>query len=301
MQGGLQPSSSQAALTNPPASASSMQSPEALQRLGRLLAAFLFPIAITAVLMAGFDLEGCKASTPPPADDAVQSQIDIGQQQLADRHFPEAITAFAEALKEQPNDRDALRGTGFAYMSLGRLEQAEPYYRKAIEADPKWSIAKNELAGILLVTKRCEEAEGLFRAVTEDIFYQTPEFAEHNLALALACEGKIKNAVELLEGTVLKRPHFCLAYLTLSQLSAQAKLPERTVKACGDFETNCAQFEKIKDQVTPEMNATCYLRSGKAYVDMGDVESARAALTRCMSTSETIGKDCRELLMMLPR
>jgi Tfp pilus assembly protein PilF len=289
---GMPSSSSQ--LTQKPTGAES--SPEMLQRLGRLLAAFGVVIALSAIAAA------CKSGGTETVDDGtVQSQVDVGLQHLAEKHWPEAIQAFEEALKADPNDRDATRGTGFAYMSLGRLEEAEPYYRKALQIDPKWSIAKNELAGILLSTKRCEEAEQLLRAVTQDIFYQTPEFAEHNLSLALACEGKLVEAVDRLESVVLKRPQFCLGYLTLSQLSSQAKRSETTVKACMDFETNCANNEKIREQVTPEMRCSCYLRAGRAHAEMGDVESARASFMRCQSGCEPIGKECRDLLQMLPQ
>jgi Tfp pilus assembly protein PilF len=284
----------QANFTNPPAFGtppSVEPSAEALQRLGRLLAAFGLAIAI-ACTGSACKSGGAEATEPDPQ---VQSQVDIGQQHLAEQHWPEAISVFADALKEQPNDRDALRGTGFAYMSLGRIEQAEPFYRRAIAADPKWSLPKNELAVLLIGTKRCDEAEQLLRTVTEDIFYPTPEFAENNLALALACEGKLDDAVARLESTVLKRPHFCLGYLTLADVSTRAKRPEVVVKACGEFETNCAQDEKIRDLVTPDMRASCYLRSGKAYLDMGDYESARTSFMRCESASKRV-RECGELL-----
>jgi Tfp pilus assembly protein PilF len=274
------------------------ETPEALQRLGRLLGAFAFLFAATAASTA------CKSGgteATEQATTAAQTQVDVGMQHLTSSHFADAITAFEEALKEAPTDRDALRGTGFAYRALGRLEDAERFYRKAIDSDPKWSIPKNELATILIDTKRCEEAEQLLRAVKEDIFYATPEFADHNLSLALACQGKLNDAVTVLETVVLKRPQFCLGYLTLADLSSQAKRPEKTVQACEDFETQCMKNEKIRSLVTPEQAAMCYLRSGMAHAVMGDVESARTSFMRCQSVENAVGKECKKSLELLPQ
>lgn len=283
-------------LSVPPTPANPQESQEAMDRLGRLLAAFVLLVGCAAL-----PCSGCRTMTVDPnVPDPMQSQVDVGDQQLASQHYPEAVQAYAEVLKEEPHNRDALRGTGLAYMSLGRLEEAERFYRQAIQADPKWSVPKNELASLLIGTSRCEEAEGLLRTVTEDIFYPTPEFAEHNLALAFACEGRMKDAVNQLKATVLKRPHFCLGYLTLAQLAVQDKQPEVTVSACEDFETKCAKDERIANQVSPEQSAMCYLRSGMAYAQMGDVESARASFKRCQS-SEQVGKECRRSLTMLPQ
>jgi Tfp pilus assembly protein PilF len=281
-----------------PAMADPGDAAEALQRLGRLLAVFGLLLLLTVPPASACKSGG--ASDPNNASQ-VQSQVDVGVQQLASQHWADAITTFTEVLKEDPNDREALRGSGLAYMSLGRLEDAERYYRKAIESDPKWSIPKNELATLLISTRRCEEAEQLLRSVTEDIFYATPEFAEHNLSLALACEGKAVEAISRLENILLKRPQFCLGYLTLAQLSSQNKQPEKTVHACEDFENLCAKNEKIRALVTPDQTATCCLRSGMAYAQMGDVESARTSFMCCQSAESAIGKECRRSLEMLPQ
>jgi Flp pilus assembly protein TadD len=276
--------------------ASPAQNAEALERLGRLLAAFSFLFALSFAAAPACKSGGASETLTTTE----QNQIDMGEQHLAGRQWAEAISAFAEVLKGEPNEKTALRGTGLAYLSLGRKDEAEPYYRRAIEADPKWSEPKNELAGILISTGRCDEAEKLLLAVTQDIFYPTPEFAEHNLALALSCQGRQEEAVAKLETLLVKRPQFCLGYLTLSQLSAQTRQHETTVKACEDFDRFCAKHEKIREQVKPEHSAVCYLRSGMAHAQMGDVESARTSFMRCQTDSSAVAKECQRALEMLP-
>ncbi len=276
------------------ASAAPRLEPEARARIGRLLGMF-------AVLVAfGFGNMACKTGPEPnQSSRAFDNHIDLGNQQLARGFWREAVQTFTTILDQQDDQKDALRGLGMAYRKLDRLEEAEGFYRRALESDPKWSIAKNELAVVLMERGSCVEAQELLQDVMRDILYPTPEFAEHNLALALACQGDRAGAMQRLENLVLKRPQFCLGYLTLASVSADAKAHEVTVRACDGFVVNCEQNSRVSKQISPEHSAQCYLRKGLAYAAMGDVESARASFNRCASTGPN-GRECRRSLGLLP-
>ena len=268
--------------------------PEALRRLGRFLSTFGWAMA----LLAGS--AGCKSSGVPKPAASVAAQTDLGNQQLGQGRWPDAIKAFEKALDIEEDNFDALRGTGLAYLKLGRLEEAERFYQLSLEANPKSSLARNELAVVFLEQRRCQDSVPLFEKVLEDIFYPTPEFAEHNLAQAYACLGRTDEALNRLDRLVTKRPYFCLGYLTLSQLASKSRRPESTIRACDDFAHYCEQNDKIKNQVLPQQSALCYLRKGLAYAELGDVESARASFERCQSLGE-VGRECGKSLELLPR
>lgn len=267
-------------------------SPELLERVGRLLGAFSVLFLVSTGCRAGGaeDIKG---------ERAVESHVDLGNQHLAQGQWAQAIQTFTQVLEEDPNNRDALRGNGLGYLSLGRTKEAEHHYRLAIQADPKWSIPKNELAVLLTNQRNCEEAEALLREVLADIYYPTPEFAENNLANALACQGQWEAALNLASGLTLKRPQFCLGYLTLAELSVQSKRPQGTIEACEGFRAHCEENEDIRKLIAPDQSALCNLRKGLAYAELGDVESARAAFSRCGSESR-YGKECLRSLDMLP-
>ncbi|MEM7678268.1 MAG: tetratricopeptide repeat protein, partial [Myxococcota bacterium] len=267
--------------------------PDALARLGRLLGTFVLLVAATS----GWR---CSTTQEAQASRTVVAQLDLGNQQLAQGRWPDAIKAFGTALDEDDSNFDALRGTGLAYLKLQRYKEAERFYRRAIEANPKSSLSRNELAVVYMEQRRCQEAVPLFEKVLEDIFYPTPEFAEHNLAQAYACLGRIDDAISRLDKLVTKRPYFCLGYLTLSQLASKSRRPEATIRACDDFVHHCEQNEKIKQQVLPQQSAMCYLRKGLAYAEMGDVESARTSFERCQSLGE-VGNECTKSLELLPQ
>ena len=266
--------------------------PEALARLGRFLSTF-------AVLAALSSLASCAAMAPKEElSDAARSQLDIGEQLLTQGNWPQAVASFDEVLKAAPANKYAHHGAGLAYLYLGRQEQAETHFRAALETDPKFSIAKNSLATLLLASHRCDEAERLLREVLDDIFYPTAHFAEDNLAKAEHCQGRSGDAIARLTRVVEKRPTFCLGYLTLADITAEAKRPEATIHACDEFMNRCERHEKIGKLVSPEQRSLCYLRKGMAYATLGDIESAKQSLAACDSDG-AYGRECRRSLELI--
>lgn len=277
----------------------SQRDPEALKRLGRLLGTFIWLVAAVAGPAA------CKSSggaNNPAASPRLTAQVDLGNQQLAQGRWPDAIKAFEKALDSDEDNFDALRGSALAYLRLGRLDEAERLYLRSLEVNPQASLSRNELAVVFLEQGRCQEAVPLLEKVLEDIFYPTPEFAEHNLARAYACLGQVSDALDRLDKVVTKRPYFCLGYLTLSRLASDARpiRPDVIIRACDDFAHYCEQNDKIRDQVLPQQSALCYLRKGLAYAELGDVESARSAFQRCQSLGDA-GRECTKSLELLPQ
>lgn len=268
------------------------QEVEALKRIARLLSSFVW------LLAAGWVVAACQ--TARPADQrAVDSQVDLGTQHLARGSWADAVRAYQQALQMDPKSQDAARGLGVAYLKLERWDKAEEYLRQAVKLAPDWSMPKNELAVVLIEQERCGEAIEVLDQVLEDIFYGTPEYAEHNRARALHCAGRTPEAVAQLEELLRKKPKFCLGYLTLSEMAFETQKHEATIQACDGFVRHCEKDEEIQGKILPQYSAMCYYRKGVAYAALGDVESARASFLRCEATG-ALEEDCRTHLNSLP-
>lgn len=264
--------------------------PEALARIGRFLSTF----ALIALIAAGCVHNQGPAELTPDQ----QTQLDIAEQQLSQGQWAAAIKTLTPVVDEQPKAQKALHHMGLAYLYLGRSDQAESYLRRAIDADPKYSVAKNSLAALLLDRGDCEEAEQLLLQVVEDIFYPTPELAEDNLARVEHCLGRSTAAIRRLESVVLRRPQFCRGYLTLADISSEQKQSEITIRACEHFTAQCEMNEELKKFVSPEHSCMCYLKKGLAYAQLGDMESARSSWESCESNG-AYGMQCRAQLAQL--
>jgi tetratricopeptide (TPR) repeat protein len=74
--------------------------------------------------------------------------------------WEEAVAVFDEMLKETPDDPDALRGRGDAYLGLGREEDAIVDYERSLELDPENSGVLNNLSWLLSTSIKDEVRDG---------------------------------------------------------------------------------------------------------------------------------------------
>jgi Flp pilus assembly protein TadD len=116
-----------------------------------------------------------------------------------------AIAHLRRALEIDPSFMEAHNNLGVRYMALNRFEDAAAEFRRAIELDPAADKAFANLAGALLLLGRDEEAEvAARRAVALAPAY----FQGHDLlARVLVAEGKSRDeaAREFTRATRLRR------------------------------------------------------------------------------------------------
>jgi len=98
--------------------------------------------------------------------------------------------------------------------NLKRYEEAEASYRKAIELNPSYASAHNNLGSSLLSNenlKRYEEAEASYRKAIE----LEPSFASayNNLVILLRITNHTKKALPLLEKMIDINPEYFYSYL----------------------------------------------------------------------------------------
>jgi tetratricopeptide (TPR) repeat protein len=86
--------------------------------------------------------------------------LEMGVAHYKLRQYPEAMTFVEGALKLNPNSSRAWNTLGSIYNDGGlSSEQAKACFKRAIEIDPDYDIAKANLAEILLILEEYEESE----------------------------------------------------------------------------------------------------------------------------------------------
>lgn len=96
-----------------------------------------------------------------------------------------------------PDDADTLNDLGVICRALGRYQDAEQYYRQAIEHDPKLAVANANLGNVLELQNRMEAAEEALRAALT-LKPGDSDFA-YNLAAVLSKQERSDEAIPLLE------------------------------------------------------------------------------------------------------
>lgn len=92
-----------------------------------------------------------------------EDQVTVGNRLMLAGEYDLALDAFARAALEQGMTSEILTSMGTANLGLRQLKPAEDLLRRAVEEDPDWSVAWNNL-GVLLVEKQeYPEAAQVFR------------------------------------------------------------------------------------------------------------------------------------------
>lgn len=104
---------------------------------------------------------------------------------MAAGEYELALKAYNRAAAQQGLNVDTMSAIGSANLSLGRLGQAERWMRRAVEEDPTFPPAWNNLGVILMEKGQVAEASEVFRRAYAADNGNSDEIRD-NLRLALA-------------------------------------------------------------------------------------------------------------------
>lgn len=90
-------------------------------------------------------------------------EIVVGNRLMAAGEYELAMESFTRAALSEGMTPEILTSIGTANLGLGRLGQAEPLLRQAVEEDPEWSVAWNNLGVLLMEIGEYPEAVQVFR------------------------------------------------------------------------------------------------------------------------------------------
>ncbi|MGI8470161.1 MAG: tetratricopeptide repeat protein [Pyrinomonadaceae bacterium] len=139
-----------------------------------------------------------------PADDPVKL-FNQGQDAHEKGDFQTAIKFYDEALKANPAFPEAEYQRGAAFVSLGKRDEAEKSFRRAIELRENWTLPMTALGSILAQKNNFAEAEKVLTKAIE-LDAQNPEAYVSLAELYL----QTKPAPEILKNFLTKLQNFTL-------------------------------------------------------------------------------------------
>jgi tetratricopeptide (TPR) repeat protein len=159
-------------------------------------------------------------NTPFGADargDAVDGLL-VGHRLMAAGEHELALKAYLRAAGEDGISVDTLSALGSANLALGRLGQAEQLLRRAIDEDPSFVPALNNLGVVLMERDKPGEARVVFQQAFAQDSGQSDSIRE-NLRLAIArTEGPVYDGDEDEVGTFSLMRREKGQYVLLTQL-----------------------------------------------------------------------------------
>ena len=157
---------------------------------------FIPAIAATLLLAAcaSGGLGDSKTANRPPAANGHEKGVDgllVGHRLMEAGEFDLALKAYLRAAAEEGINVDVLSAIGSANLKLDRLGQAEQVLRRAVEMDPTFVPAQNNLGVVLMERGKVGEARVVFQQAYAWDSGQRDSIRE-NLKLAIA---RSENAV----------------------------------------------------------------------------------------------------------
>jgi type IV pilus assembly protein PilF len=129
-----------------------------------------------------------------------------------------------------------------------RYPQAEVYARQAVKADPELRDAINTLGVVLIQEGRHAEAVAVLEPLSRDMLYLSPEKSWGNLGLAYLQLGRVDAAIDALRRAVSVQPLFCVGQHRLG-LAFEKKGDDRAARDAfaRAVETNAPACQRLQD------------------------------------------------------
>lgn len=156
-----------------------------------------------------------------------------GNKLYGEDEFPEAVTAYKEAVELSPSQWAYHFNLGLAYKKMNRAAEAREAFKRAADLNPDSFSVNKELAESLARGGRYDEAKAFYRKALEvsaddpDIYY--------NLGLCEVSTGETGAALESFSRSVALKPDYADAYFQLGTLFINQNRTEEAVESLKKF------------------------------------------------------------------
>lgn len=197
---------------------------------------FRSPLAVALLL-----LWPAFASADQPKLDG-ETRFNNGLTHLREGRLDMALEEFKAAIKEDPKNPYFYKGLGVAYSSLAdrckddgcrqaQLKEAVAAARKALELNPYYVDARNDLGTALLRSGRREEGRKELLAAFNDPTNPSPEMTARNLGQSYLEDKNLSEALNWFQTSATRNKGYADAWLGLADvLVSQGRLDEAVQK-----------------------------------------------------------------------
>lgn len=177
---------------------------------------------VVVALLLGLLLAGCGSS--PTRDNvdpkqAAEANAELGLQYMLNGQYEVAMEKLKRALDFNSSNVNANHYMAELYNRLGRFDDAEKYYRRAISEADRDSGLNNNYGVFLCGRKKYDAAEEQFLKALEDPVYHGRIDTMENIGLCLLEKPDVKQGEEYLRKTLAADPHRPKSLLAMARIN----------------------------------------------------------------------------------
>jgi len=141
----------------------------------------------------------------------------IGVAYLNDNKAQLAFVEFQKAYELNPKDKEVLNAIGIIYLSyFDETAKAVDFFEKAVEIDPNFSEAYNNLGYAHEKLGHFDTAISFYKKALSNLLYATPEKAYISMGTSYYRLGKYEDAIHSYKEAIKRAPNLTLPYLKLA-------------------------------------------------------------------------------------
>lgn len=215
--------------------------------------------------------------------DAAKTQVALGFGYLDRGDNEEALLRFERALSFDSNSYDAQTGLGVLFERIGRKDQAETAYRRAVKLAPTRGSLRNNLGQYLCRHERYVDANKEFALALEDPFYQTPAVAAANAGSCARLAGDYAESERFLRIAMERDPESKEVFMPMAAvllqrgqaLKARAYIQRYESSGLPETEEFLVLAIRVEEKLNDLKNAAAYKQ--KLVKQFPKSEAARSA------------------------
>ncbi len=150
---------------------------------------------------------------------AAKVRLELAANYFKINRFETALDELDRSIELDNSSTDAFALRGLVYLTIGKIEQAQESYDRALKLAPENSSVNNSYGWFLCQTHREEESFAYFKKAINDPLYQTPELAFQNMGICLLKLKKTDQAQDSLRKALEINRNLPEALLGMSRVS----------------------------------------------------------------------------------
>lgn len=200
-------------------------------------------------------LSGCAGQRGPSFSEQRAKAIrELGEAYMAEGYYTKALRKLLKAKKITPCDPHIHNDLGLTCLSKKSPEKAAEHFKTALELDPEYSAARNNLGSAYVIMKKWDKAIECFKKVSEDLLYLTPHYPLSNLGYAYYMKGAYNKAESYYLEALSRKHDFPQALHGLGQVYL----------SIGDVSKAVSKLELATERAPKA--ASFYMDLGEAYI-----------------------------------
>jgi type IV pilus assembly protein PilF len=249
------------------------------------------PLSAVARLFAAFCMllfVSCTGLSTEQRVKAAEVHQELGDNLLRQGDPRQALKEYLDSLnyEELP---EAHLGAGVIYAwSLGRPDDGEKEFKRALEMRPDYAEAMTNLGALYIQRGRFKEAIEPLAKAAKDPLYKARVLAQSNLGWAYYKSGATERGISEIKGAMAVAPKYCLGWRQLGSIYSDLGRVEEATAAFGKYADTC-----------PE-TLDAHLNFGKALARQSKAPEARAEFERCAVSKDdkdaAVASECARFL-----